>query len=390
MTRRKPWFLSIAVMAIVLLGGCWDATEMTRLGIIVAAGFDYDADEQKYEVTISALEPGPTQGGGQPQMKEWKVSVKSTNIFDAVEKIRARSHNELTWKHCQLFVIHAGMEQEAMRTIGDWLLTMPEIRSSSYILFTPMHAKTFMSAVPEQKDVLGIELYGTVFEQVRTAIAAQATLQDLFISAASPSYVCVAARGEIVRDMEDKPVALLYGSAIIHDYQHVGWFDPQETLGYYFARGLPHDGVFPVDIQKDEKLVFESIQNKSKIRPYYRNGQLRVQLTVDVRTRLANISVPEDKVIEPTPATIRTIEKAQAEAIRNIVQKMLDKSKQLKADVLDIAEAIYRFDPDYYRQHIHNWENVYPQIPIDIQVHASLRDKGRNQKPLHELRGGLS
>lgn len=387
MTRRKKWGLAIGVTVLVLLSGCWDAAEMTRLGIIVAAGFDYDAEEQKYEVTISSLEPGPAQGGGQPEMKEWKVSVKSTNIMDAVEKIRTRSNNELTWKHCQLFVFHAGMEKEAMRAIGDWLLTMPEIRSSAYILFTPMHAKTFLSIEPEQKEVLGLELHGILYEQNRTATSAQATLQDLYISAASPSYVCVAGRGEIVHDNKGRPVTLLYGSAIVEDYEHVGWFEPEETKAYYFARGLPNDGLFPVQI-KGEKFIFETIQNKSKIQPYYKNGQLRVRLIVDVRSRLVNVSNMKD-IKDPSPATVLATEEAQEEALRNIIQKMLDKSKQLKVDVLDIAEAIYRFDPDYYRRHIQDWDNIYPHIPIDIQVQVKLRDKGRNQKPLSERRGGI-
>lgn len=388
MKRLKKWVLITGTFIVLsLLGGCWDTIEMNRIGIVLATGFDYDADEKMYEVTISALEPGPAQGGGQPQMKEWKVSAKSTNVFDAIEKIRTRSHNELTWKHCQLFVFHDGLEKEALQAIGDWLLTMTEIRASAYVLFTPTHAKTFLNTKPEQEEVLGFELYGIIAEQARTGVAAQATLQDLFISAASPSYTCVAGRGEIVHDMENKPVAVLYGSAVVRDYKHVGWLDPQETLGYYFARGLPHDGIFTADF-RGEKMIFETTQNGSKIRPYYRNGQLRVKLEVDVKTRFANTTGSGNRMTEPSPHIIRETERAQEEALREIIQKTLEKSKQLKADVLDIAEAVYRFDPDYYRRHIKNWKDVYPQLPIDIRVNVRVRDKGSSQKPLSELRGG--
>jgi len=388
MTRWQKWLLlSACGIVLTLLSGCWDAVEMNRIGIVLATGFDYDPEEKMYEVTITSLEPGPAQGGGQPVMQDWTVSAKSTNVFDAVEKIRTRSHNELTWKHCQLFVFHAGLSQEVLKAIGDWLMTMTEIRSSAYIIFTPTQAKTFLTAKPEQEEVLGLELYGIFYEQSHTGIAAQATLQDLFISASSPSYTCVAARGEIVHDFEQKPVTVLYGSAIVRDYKHVGWFEPEETLGYYFARGLPHDGVFTAEANS-QTLVVETTRNKSNIRPYYDNGKLRIQLNVDVHTRLANIINTPEHVPDPAPPIIRETEKAQEEAIRQLIQKMLDKSKALKVDVLDIAEAVYRFDPDYYRKHIHNWKDLYPQIPIDIRVTARVRDKGRDQKPLTELRGG--
>lgn len=382
--KRLPLFGYVWLL-MLFLSGCWDGIELNRIGIVMSTGFDYHRDENMYEVTLSTIEPVKGQGGTS-QTKEWKVSAKGTTVFDAIEAIRTRSSNQLTWKHCQTFVFGSELDEEAFRAIGDWLFSMPEIRASAYVIFAPTHAKPFIQSQSELEDVLGEELYGIISEQSRSGMAAQATLHDLFISAASPSYTCVAARGETVHDSEDKPTPLLHGGAVVRDYKFLGWLEPEETIGYYLGRGLPNDAVFPVDY-KGEKMVFEIIQNKSRIRPYFKNGKLCIRLEVNAKTRFANTTASSKK-LHATPDIIRGLETAQEQAIRRIIRKTLEKSQRLKADILDIGEAVYRFAPDYYRKHIAKWDQIYPELPIDIQVNVKLREKGQSQKPLSELRGG--
>ncbi|OUM90328.1 MAG: hypothetical protein BAA01_15890 [Bacillus thermozeamaize] len=385
MNWKKILLIGGVWLPAIFLSGCWDGIELNRIGIVISTGFDYHRDENMYEVTLSAIEPVKGQGGS-TQMKEWKASAKSTTVFNAIETLRTRSSNQLTWKHCQTFVFGSGLEEEAFRAIGDWLFSMTEIRASAYVIFAPTRAKTFIESQPELEDVLGEEIYGIIAEQPRTGMAAQATLHDLFISAASPSYTCVAARGEIVHDLHDKPVPVLYGSGVVRDYRFLGWLEPEETIGYYLARGLPNNATFPIDY-KGEKVVFETTQNKSRIRPYFKNGQLRIKLEVNMKTRFANTTAGSNK-IHSTPHIIRDLQKAQEQEIRRIIRQTLEKSKRLKADILDTGEAVYRFAPDYYRKHIAKWDQIYPQLPIDIQVIVHLREKGQSQKPLSELRGG--
>ncbi len=385
MNWKKLPLLGIVWLLILFLSGCWDAVELNRIGIVKATGFDYHPDEKMYEVTLSVIEPNKGQGGT-TQTKEWKASAKSTTVFNAIEALRTRSSDHLTWKHCEIFVFGSDMPKDAFRAIGNWLFAMTEIRASAYVIFTPTSAKTFLVSQPELEDVLGEELYGIIAEQPRTGMAAQATLHDLFISGASPSYTCVAARGEIVNDVQDKPTPLLYGSAMVQDYQFLGWLQPEETIGYYLAHGLPNNAVFSVDY-KGEKVVFETTQNRSRIRPYFKNGKLRIRLEVDVKTRFANTTA-SSKELRSEPRIIRNLQKAQEQELTHFIRQTLEKSQRLKADILDTGEAVYRFSPDYYRKHIAKWDQIYPQLPFDIQVNVYLREKGQSQKPLSEQRGG--
>ena len=71
-----------------------------------------------------------------------------------------------------------------------------------------------------------------------------------------------------------------------------------------------------------------------------------------------------------------------AEAIRSDVEMGLDKARELKADVFGMGNIMYRTKPKEWARMEGRWEELFPQIKVDIEIEALIERPGLVGEPL--------
>ena len=84
------------------------------------------------------------------------------------------------------------------------------------------------------------------------------------------------------------------------------------------------------------------------------------------------------------PKNIREYEQKVEEKMKEYINMAIDKAKSLKTDVFGYGNMIYKKYPNYFNS-IDDWDEVFPNLKIDINVQFTLEHKGSLEQSIGEL-----
>ena len=70
--------------------------------------------------------------------------------------------------------------------------------------------------------------------------------------------------------------------------------------------------------------------------------------------------------------------------MKEYINRAIDKAKSLKTDIFGYGNMIYKKYPNYFNS-IDNWDEVFPNLKIDINVQFTLAHKGSLEQSIGEL-----
>lgn len=122
--------------------------------------------------------------------------------------------------------------------------------------------------------------------------------------------------------------------------------------------------------RKKEMLTFENINNRSVIHPNV-DQQLKAIVKIEIYAdlNLTSLQCADTKI---DSKEVAAWERALNESITQEIDRFIQFSKKNKVDMLGIGEMIHRKQPKYWRKMKDNWEEYYPEVKFDIQVHTRI------------------
>jgi spore germination protein KC len=78
--------------------------------------------------------------------------------------------------------------------------------------------------------------------------------------------------------------------------------------------------------------------------------------------------------------TFHQLEKGTEKQIKKEILDAINKAHQWKTDIFGFADAVYKKNPTYWKKNKNNWEDVFPEIPVQIQIHTEIRREGVRNK----------
>jgi Ger(x)C family germination protein len=185
----------------------------------------------------------------------------------------------------------------------------------------------------------------------------------------------------IVRILEDDDKQRLEvdGCAVFKSSRMVGTFDEAQTRGMLFIENKVKAGVIMVTVE-DAVITAEIRDASSRVRPHlYEDGSIKYDVEVKVTAGIGdqtgdfNAAAPEN-----IPKLLNAIESA----INAEIQSAVETSKQYNADVFGFGEYIKRRYPDQWPDIENKWDDIYPNVAVDISVKAKSDGNGRISIPL--------
>lgn len=386
---NKIRLLILALSLVLFAGGCWNYHDLSQLGIVSGVGIDSAPEPGKVLLTIQVIKPsgviggggGGTSGGGgqaqggQPQPVVIVESIGSTT-FEAVRQAITRYDRRLYWGHAQIFIFGKEAAAKGLRRYIDFFIRDAEPRSTAWVLVTPGKAGDLIKAPGKMEKIPAMEIAEQVRAQSATSEATGFAIHDLAHRLLSKTTAPLATEIQLDKDQGFK----LGGTAIFKGEKLVGFIGKKETRGLLWVIDKVQSGIIVVEVSGNKsKASLELIRAGSKIKAEIRGKDILIKVKVRVQS---NLGAQTGEINLSKPEALKSLAKREAAAIRNEIKAAIQKAKELNADIFGFGEAVHRADPKAWKRLEPRWDEIFPNLKVDLIVNANISRVGLIHKPV--------
>ena len=144
----KKLMMAVVFCCSLLLGGCWDSSELQYFGVVSGIAVDIIApDEQNGEdrilltISISKLDAA---GSGEKKYDIYQAHGK--NISDAVRNLSNVVNRQIFWGHDQILLLGEGVQKEGINKHLEALIRSSKIRTSIALIAVEGNAADYLDS----------------------------------------------------------------------------------------------------------------------------------------------------------------------------------------------------------------------------------------------------
>lgn len=387
---NKFRLLMLTLALISFGGGCWNYRDLNQLAIVSGVGIDLAPEPGKVLLTIQVIKPSDVKGGGgggtpggggkaqggQPQPVVIIESAGST-VFEAVRNAITKFSRRLYWPHNQIIIIGKEAATKGVRRYIDFFVRDAEPRPTTWVLVTPGKAGDLIRAKGKMEKISAMEIAELVQAQSATSEAGSFTIHDFANRLLSKTTASLATE---IRLNKDKNEFELAGTAIFKRDKLVDFIGKKETRGLLWIINKVRSGIIVINAPGNKgKVGLELIRSSSKVKAEIKGDVILMRVEVNAQSNLGDQT---SKLELSKPETLKSLARREATAIRNEINAVLIKAKELKLDVFGFGEAVHRADPKAWKRLEPLWGEIFPNLKVDLIVKVNISKVGLIDKPV--------
>jgi len=382
--------LPIFLLPLLLIGGCWDRTELNDLAIVTAIAID-KAEKNQVRVSVQVIAPqkqsgGTTGGGGgggsgsgEPQKTVLRFE-EGSDISEALSMLQRKLPRKLFWGQCKIIIFSEAVARAGVRHHFDFLVRHPQIRERAYMVVSkgkaadtlalyPPIERTSAEALRKLSDLkIGIRVTMEQFSQRLKGESQALALPIIYILPTDPT-------------LEPKQtIPYIYGSAVFKKDKMAGTLSEMVTRGVLWVRNEIQAYTVTYQLAGSKGVVsLRPVEAHVKLIPHIRGDDWSI--TVKVRTE--GDIVQNGTLLDPmNPKRIAEMNEAFAEDVEERIRLAIREAQQrLKADIFDFAKAFHRKYPKRWEQASKRWDEIYPEVQVNVKVNAHIIRPGLIDAP---------
>jgi spore germination protein len=265
MNHRKVLKIGLCIILLSLLSGCWDATDVDKLAIVMVAGYDTPMSLVDTDLHVSALTDA-TMGSGEVRgVDAYSIGTSRTNRNYSTPRAYALTQ-------LQLALYGEELARQGLRKYVDILLREPAIKNSLYLAIVEGKAADFLHTINENEPKMGGQSLITLVELAPDqSYIPVITLYDFALN--------MSTRGKnpiipMLRLIHGEKVPELSGIAIFEKDTMIDKVGQLESRWLMMLRGLQARAYIPFTVYRDGE-VFDRgsvlLSNDRKVK-VVRNG----------------------------------------------------------------------------------------------------------------------
>lgn len=364
---RKNIILVILVLLVMALGtGCWDTMDISNRAFVTAIGVDAGENSKKFKVSLEIIKPAQLLKRDTQDNATLVETIEADSIAIALDEIQGRIPKLLSLTHLQVILIGEKLAREDFRDIVEFIQKSPEKALRLNLMFVyEGEALDVLKAKPVICPYIAEELIEMKRMEGRHALMYTNPLirfiGDMRVTGGKGMGTMVAVSDQGHRIIQE-------GSAIFDKWKLIGWLNGQETKE---ANWIVDNADTTVLVTGNGgKYAYLVNHNKLSIKPT-RNEQGELKFIVRLKTNGMIIDEQEKDYDLTKPKEMNEMEEIFSQEITREIQTAIHKSqKEFGVDYLGFGEILKSNDLQTYKKL--DWEKVFPEVPIDVQVNASV------------------
>lgn len=358
---------------LIFLSGCWGAKEIQSQSYITGIGMDYS--EGEFTIYIQALNFAniAKQEGASSLMEAPPILIgeaKGKTIQAALSKLEQKSALPLYYGHVKTILLSENVIKEKMKSVIEFIGQNSFLRYNMWIFGTKQDIKEILTS----KSFFNFPSLYTIIHNPKTL-----TYNNFFIPIErynkfiSTYYQPVGTQTipslelNITNFSEDEKknnIAVVTGGFIISQKQYKGWVNKEDLVGLkWLSNKATNIPIFLFD-DKVSAIIHKPKNVIKVVNGYKPSYHLIVQANAVLTQNDEGISVNK-------------IKKELENKIKSELLKTMDKSEEIRADLLNISEKTYRY-------HLKKWDessintidkDSLEDIEIRIQIEQNINYK---------------
>ncbi|MCK2005439.1 Ger(x)C family spore germination protein [[Brevibacterium] frigoritolerans] len=385
---RKHRFKKMVILLIVMtpiMCGCWDRVEINDLAIVTAAAID-KKDNDQIELSIQVFIPkslssgggqgGPGQGGVNTTLVR---SAIGSNISDALSKLQSKIPRKIFWGQCKVFIFGEKLAKEGIQEQLDFLLRHPQPRERANVFVSKGKGKPILESVPPMENYSG----EVIRELSDLHIGMLVTLQNLDeMLTGKPRAAAIPLVKILPLEKGQKKlqgIPYIVGTAVFKKDKMTGTMTEKETRGLLWLRDEMESYTVTLNPKGVKgEISLNPVSAKVKIIPQIINDKWKVLVKIDTEGAViqngTNLNLSSLKAVKAVEQDFqKDIEKRLEVAFLNTQEK--------KADILGLGNEFYRKYPKQFNKIENNWDEIFAEMEVEIDVAAHIRRQGYINKP---------
>lgn len=375
---KKSILVTVFLLSIiVILTGCWNNRPLKSIGMCTAIGIDIP--DNNYPIEISAqIAKASAMGTTELATKEkaYVFASLSANTFHGCARNIFSIHldRDMYVNHIKLIVIG---EQFAKNGIADGLEFYERDHEFSMdalvVVAKGLKATKVLQAESELQDVPSIHIYRTIKNTKATSEAYEINLYDALAKMHTEGIEMTVGCFQFEPGSDETSLQNMdvRGAAAFKGDKLVGWLDKDETKALRIVENDLTGGVFdvPNPIEEGTYINYELFAAKTNCKLSIEDNMPSFQIKVEAKGGISEIHGEKTQV---TSSNIKKMESATNELIKQIIEKTLYKAQhEFKSDIFGFGHKIYQDNPSYWEIIKNDWDNIYENMPISVEVKVS-------------------
>lgn len=397
---RRKFIKSIIFILLLLLifqcSGCYDSAEIDAKTFVLVVGIDTVAGKENWEKETEGIKKVADRfsttfelplfskqlPAGETE-KFWMLSTRGASIIEAIRNAALRSDKTLTFGHLKVVAISEEMAKRGIYPILDFFHREPVVPRKTNIIITEGKAGDLISINPYLEKLYGV-YQEDLLESKRSFLPKNAhQLRQVFIQF-NKTFYGVKEKGNgfipyVKKGKDDKEV-MIFGLAIIKNGKMVGKLSNAESyaLGALLNQTTGNTILsVPSLLYPGCHLAFEAHDAHSQLKYLDDKENISFAYQVDVDGHFAEC--PSSLIKEETGKDIEGINKSVAKQLKQDMERTIKKLQELNVDLLGLDSYLFQKHPKVWKQVAANWEELFPEADIDVQVTVHTRHLGTSK-----------
>lgn len=382
MKRKSIIFLILFVCSItVFLTGCWDYKEITDRIIVAGMAVDYDKANNGISLTVEIIIPEETSEKTSFIPKLYQSDGR--NMIEAAENIASKAGHDLLWSHCKIMILSRDIfrAKNLFTGVMDWVKRDFEARQNTKLLVTEEQTagEIFTESDPQTEPVNSFYLDHLFLSENLNGFIIKTTYWEFMDSINSVSggaaLSCVH-----LQESETGKIPYIVDTAVFRKSIPVIDMDNHQTKILLLLENKINNLMFILNQSENDKtqnITFETVSNKTKIKPVYSDKNLSMQISLDLEIHILEIDTDKDVLTENT---IKELGNSIKNKINQFITQFIDYLKTNNVDVLGFADKIDQQYPGLWKQIEKDWDNIFSEIPCNVAIQLQISGSEESMK----------
>jgi spore germination protein KC len=361
----------LAVMLVLssfILTGCWSKMEMTERAFIIAMAIDRGKKEL-FELTFQIYKP--TSQFGAPSVQDEKsafinLTLEDSSIFNIVRNSSTITGRRSQFSHIQIILISEEAAKEVLEELLDFFYREPEMRLYTPVMITKGKARDYLFGNPMIENTIGSQIHKQL--DVSAGVAGKTvktTLLDLAFQLKSESG---SAMMPYLMTEQTFGQRIVQGIALIKKDKMVHWVNPEKAEYLLMLANKYKYGVLEIPCSQrssdPRKETIEVLMARVNMHPVIRESRISVQFDVNIQGSIGELVCTSIRNFEDEQTFVEKVELYVEEKLESVMNML----QQQGVDAIGLGHRLSLRHPARWKQIRQEWDDIYPQIPVDIRV----------------------
>ena len=391
--------ISISLLRIaaicLLISGCSNYRELNELGVIIGMGIDHNDDpDNPYKVTYQVINPSglaqtSTSGGKGLAVINYTVSAKT--LVDAYAKASAIIPRENNISHLSVIIIGEELARNGLDLLFDAIERGKNQRVSIPVFIARGNTAEYLLGVIEPLEITpGKNIVSTTKSEQSDYGSTNEVLVYDTISALMSEGKDVSLPGISIRNDSKKAKQIsnfestspayieAKGLALFRKGKMVRWLDGETARAAQFVTSDINRTDVVIPCSEKGIVTITAIRVKSKMKTKIHHEKPVIQTNLNVMGEMMETSCDLDM---SNPKLLKEFERKMENELKKQIKRTISIAQKEKSDIFGFGDALSRTNPDYWRLHKKNWDNLFSDAKISMKVNVDIINSGMRIEP---------